>query len=85
MGRCEKGVTETLSESEAVGKVKRMGVGVGKSRDGLLLDIVQDELSVFMLVEMGRGENGSEEGEEVFPASKRLFNLSQVDRLTRRP
>jgi hypothetical protein len=44
-----------------VGEVKSNRLGVGEGRERFGLDDGQDKLGVFVLVELGGRENGSEE------------------------
>lgn len=61
MGRGVERVSEAASEGEVVGEVEGEGGGGGEGRKGFGLDQGEDELRVFVRVEMGRREDGSEE------------------------
>lgn len=45
-----------------MGEIESDRLGVGKGREGLGLDDGENELGVFVLIELGRREDGGEEG-----------------------
>jgi len=55
-------VSESTSESKRVRDIDSDRLGMSEGRERFSLDDGQDELGVFVLVELCRGENGSEEG-----------------------